>query len=294
MRASVIIRTYNEERYLQELLAESNAQSGLDRSDYEVIVVDSGSTDRTLEIAEPAADRIVHIEKRDFSFGRSLNVGCDAASGDVLVFISGHCVPTRDKWLSVLIEPIEQGICSYTYGRQIGRDTTKFSEDQLFAKFYPVTSQVPQAGFFVNNANAALSREAWLTHRFDEELTGLEDMDLGRRLKLAGHEIGYVADAEVYHIHDESWARLTTRYEREARALNHIMPEIRFGITDFVYYTVTSIMHDLHARKGFSRRHGTIGSILGFRTAQYWGTYVGHHEHRKLSASKKHNYFYAK
>ena len=126
MLVSVIIRTLNEQQYLGELLDAVGTQNTV--FDVEVILVDSGSTDSTLPIAEAAGCRIVHVDPSQFTFGRSLNIGCRAARGDVLAFISGHCVPAGPDWLGSLVQPIVDDVAEYTYGRQLGRDTTKFSE----------------------------------------------------------------------------------------------------------------------------------------------------------------------
>ena len=129
MLCSIIIRTYNEERYLHALLEAIQSQEPGEFS-YEIIIVDSGSTDATREIARGFGCQIVHIAKEDFTFGRSLNVGCEAAQGDYFVLISGHCIPTDASWLKELCTPLASGAVNYCYGRQLGRDTTKFSEGQ--------------------------------------------------------------------------------------------------------------------------------------------------------------------
>ena len=179
MEASIIIRTYNEQRHLPELLTSIKSQET--EFAYETIIVDSGSTDDTLEIARKFDCRILGIAKHEFTFGRSLNVGCEAATGKALVFISGHCVPCERDWLARLIEPLRSHTAHYTYGRQVGHEGTKFSEDQVFSKYFPTASQDRQDGFFCNNANAAVSRVTWSRYRFDEELTGLEDLRLAMR-----------------------------------------------------------------------------------------------------------------
>ncbi|MEL0243843.1 MAG: glycosyltransferase, partial [Gammaproteobacteria bacterium] len=136
MLVSIIIRTLNEDKYLDELLSAIDAQ---EKNGFlcEVIIVDSGSTDRTLEIAYKHNAKLTYINKKDFSFGRSLNIGCEFADGEHLVFVSGHCIPVNKDWLQNLVNPLIKNQSDYVYGRQIGRDTTKFSETQVFEKYFP-------------------------------------------------------------------------------------------------------------------------------------------------------------
>jgi rhamnosyltransferase len=222
MRLSIIIRTLNEARYLRELM-ESIDRQQCDGIGVETVVIDSGSTDGTQQIANDFGCVLTHIRREDFSFGRSLNKGCKAASGEVFVFISGHCVPTDEHWLRHLCAPVLDGRVAFSYGRQIGGAESRFSECRIFEKYYPLVTLLPQTGFFCNNANSALSRSAWEAHQFDEHLTGLEDMELAKRLCAAGHNVGYVAEACVHHHHRESWAQVERRFERESIALqkNH-------------------------------------------------------------------------
>jgi glycosyltransferase involved in cell wall biosynthesis len=259
-----------------------------------VIIVDSGSTDQTLSIATQHNCRITHIDKANFTYGRSLNNGCEFASGDFLVFISGHCIPIDEHWLEQLVKPLKHDGLSYIYGRQQGKGSTKFSEYRHFEKCFPLYSKRPQDGFFCNNANAAITKTAWQQFRFNEELTGLEDMFLAKQLGEAGHRIGYIAPASVYHIHDESWHQVRIRYEREAYALQCIMPELHFTLGDFIHFSLSSILSDIGSARRDKILLQKIGEIILFRLMQYWGTYRGNHEHRKLSLQRKMNYFYPK
>ena len=293
MDISVVIRTFNEARYLDELLSAIANQATPGKS-VEVVVVDSGSTDDTRTIANQHGCRVESIRKEDFTFGRSLNVGCQAASGDYLVFISGHCVPTGPQWLSALTEPLAEGSAEYVYGRQIGRDTTKFSERQVFAKYFPAESRIPQRGEFANNANSALRRDVWQQYPFDETITGLEDIHLAKRIQAEGLRIGYQADAQVYHIHDESWPQVKWRYEREALALREISPEIHMSALDFVRCVWESVLHDSAAAMRGSRLLRELRAIIFFRVCQYWGSYRGSHENRQLSNKRKRQFFYPK
>lgn len=289
---SIVIRTLNEARYLDQVL-EAVARQSYPAPCREVVLVDSGSTDASLAIAEKHGCRIVHIAREQFSFGRSLNVGCDAARGEYLVFISGHCVPTTNDWLWELVKPFRDEAVAVTYGRQLGGPESRFSEHCLFEKYFPASAaEAHQAPFFCNNANSAFRRSAWAAHRFDETLTGLEDMHLARILWEKGGRVSYSPSAGVYHYHHEKWRQIMRRYEREAIALRRIMPEIHVHWHDALRYFLAGVLGDSSralAQRELARR---LGEIIAFRYCQYVGAWRGHHAHRALSRREKEKYFY--
>ena len=243
-------------------------------------------------IAREFGCRITTITKKEFSFGRSLNRGCDFAQGDILVFISGHCVPTGPNWLRDLCQPLMDGTVSYTYGGQVGDDDSNFAERRIFAKYFPERSQIPQEGFFCNNANSAVLRSAWAEFRFDEELTGLEDMHLAKQMVQAGHKVGYVAPASVFHHHSETWAGVRRRFEREAIALQQIMPEVQISRWDVVRYVASSVWMDCRSALRHGKSPLCFYEILRYRIAQYGGSYAGNHDHRRICQTRKENFFY--
>ena len=293
MKNSFIIRTYNESRYLGEVIQAIKNQVSYEAKQNEIIIVDSGSTDKTLDIAFHHECKVIKIKKSSFTFGRSLNIGCKAAQGENLVILSGHCIPVSPTWLNNLHKAIEGGKYVYVYGRQIGRKSvTKFSEQRVFLKNYPSNSDEQLGGIFCNNANAILLKSAWEKIPFDERLTGLEDMAAAKKLIKEGYRIGYAPDATIEHIHHESWAQVQTRYEREAYALRHILPEIQVGLLDTVRYTLSSIFFDLKAAFQARTLIRTVPEIMLYRVNQFWGTYRGHNDHRKLSHEQKERYFY--
>ncbi len=291
MKISVVIRTLNEEAYLNELLESIKGQNK-DNFSIECIIIDSGSSDRTIEIARSHGSLITYIKKEEFTFGKSLNLGTEFSSGNIISYISGHCIPTSKEWLNSLTKPIRDGISGYSYGRQVGRDTTKFSEEQIFQKYYPDFSKIPQDDFFCNNANSAIERNIWEKYKFDENLTGLEDLHLAKRYFNDGGKISYVSDAEVFHIHNEKWKQTRNRYEREALALQEIMPEVQVSFIDTVRYLLAAVLGDFSKAISKGKFRKEFFNILSFRFAQYWGTYRGNHELRLLSKKKKESYFY--
>ncbi|MDA8526781.1 glycosyltransferase [Gammaproteobacteria bacterium] len=293
MLVSIVIRTLNEEKYLDELLGAINFQEK-DGFNSEVVIVDSGSTDKTLEIARKYNSRVTYIDKKEFSFGKSLNIGCDYADGEYLVFISGHCIPEDKYWLKNLVDPLIKQECDYVYGRQIGRDTTKFSENQVFKKYFPEKTEARVSEIFCNNANSAITRAAWDKYKFNEELTGLEDLFMAKEIVQDNGKVDYIPRSVVFHIHDETWAQVKTRYERESIALQKIMPEVKVSLFDTLNFILTGIFGDMviafHQRVLLKE----LRSIILFRIMQYYGAFKGNHLSRKLSYKSKMKYFYPK
>src|SRR5215207_9077186 len=97
MNCSIVIRAYNEQNHIGRLLEGIRHQT---LKDVEVILVDSGSTDSTIEIAELFGARVVSIPPEEFSFGRSLNYGVQEATHEFIVIASAHVYPVYPDWLA--------------------------------------------------------------------------------------------------------------------------------------------------------------------------------------------------
>ena len=287
---SIVIRTLNEEKFLVECLDSIKKQ--IIRHNYKIIIVDSGSTDGTLEIARASQAKIIHIEKDIFTFGRSLNLGCAAGQGELIVILSAHCIPTNQYWLQNLIRPFHDKSVAYIYGRQIARSgVNKISEKWVFEKYYP-NNDIDKTSlpFFCNNANAVIKREVWKKYKFDESLTGLEDMEIAKRLCADNYKIGYAHESIVEHIHEESWLQIKTRYEREAVALASIAPELSLNFFEGTRLFCRAINSDLKNTRNKALRD--ISSIILFRFNQFYGSYVGSLSSKKRIARMKKHYFY--
>jgi len=288
-RVSIVIRALNEEKHLGRLLSAVERQS---LAKPEVVLVDSGSHDRTLEIARQHKARIVHIEPQDFTFGRSLNLGIRKAGGDVIVLASAHVFPEHDDWLKNLVAPFADPQMAMVYGKQRGTDESQFSESQHFRKWYPDHSTFEQAHGFANNANSAVRKRVWETIPFDEELTGLEDLAWASWAHAEGYKIAYVAEAGVYHVHTETAAQIMNRHRREAIALRQILPASTFGFLNFVSLFVRTTLADYGAavRQGQFLRQ--LVNIPRFRFLQYWGTYRGYRDPAQPSSQLKRVFYY--
>ncbi|HUF38327.1 MAG TPA: glycosyltransferase family A protein [Anaerolineales bacterium] len=287
---SIIIRAYNESAHLGRLL-EGIAQQTV--RDAEVILVDSGSTDGTQAIARAHGAEIVTIAPEEFTFGRSLNRGLAAASAELAVIASAHVYPVYPDWLERLLEPFRDPGIALTYGKQRGGEATRFSEQQVFARWFPETSNPAQAHPFCNNANAAIRRDLWEQHPYDETLTGLEDLAWAKWALGQGRLIAYSAEAEVVHIHDETPRQVYNRYRREGMAFKRLFDEAHFNLYDCLRMTAANAVSDLSRARGAGVAGRAWREILWFRTAQFWGTYQGYREaHNPLTAPLRQTFYY--
>ena len=285
----MIVRCFNEERHIGRLLSGLVRQS---RPPDQIVIVDSGSTDATLAIASRFPVEIHTIEPEQFSFGRSLNIGCRAATGDVLVFASAHVYPVYDTWIAELSGPFSDSQVALTYGRQEGDERTKYSEQRVMARWFPATSVPRQDHPFCNNANAAVRRSVWETQPYDEDLTGLEDLDWAKRALDAGHAISYVATAPVVHVHEESWSGVVNRYRREAIAHKRIYRDHHMSAFEAIRLAAGNIASDyVHAARD-GALGDNLGSIPAFRVAQFLGTYRGFRQRGEGSAALRRRFYY--
>ena len=286
---SVVIRCFNEERHIGKLLAGIMHQTV---KDVEIIVVDSGSTDSTCDIVECFPASLIHIEPSEFSFGKALNIGCEAATAPIVAIASGHVYPVYHTWLEHILNAFTGPDVALVYGKQRGHDRTKFSEHQVFAKWFPDTPHPRQETPFCNNANAAVRKSVWEQLRYDEDLTGLEDLDWAKRAQALGFAISYVPTAEIVHVHEETATQVFNRYRREAIALKKINDAAHFSLLDFLRLTPTNILSDYYHALQAGELLRNIGSIPVFRLMQFWGTYRGYLMRDAVPLALKRKFYY--
>lgn len=288
-RCSIVIRAFNEEDHIGRLMEGIMKQT---LEDWEIVLVDSGSTDATRAIASRYPVKIVEIDPAQFTFGRSLNWGIEHSQGEIIVVISAHCYPIYPDWLEQLVAPFEDPNVAASYGKQRGGESNHFSEHQFFRHYFPENSLSKQGQPYTHNANAAIRRSLWEIHPYNENLTGLEDLAWSSWAKEEGFEISYVAEAEVVHVHDETPKQIYNRYRREAIALKQILPESGFTIWDFISMWAHKSYSDLVQAYREQKFIQEWFDILRFRFLQYWGTWQGYRYSGKIDAQLHRKFYY--
>ena len=180
--------------------------------EYEVLVVDSGSTDDTVAIAEARGARVHTIPAEEFHHGATRNLAASLARGDVLVWTTHDAYPERDDWLDLLTAAVrEEGSgVGGVYGRQLAHLNATPPERYFLDFLYGPESRVQRASSvedlsmettLFSNANSAMPRELLERFPFAEDVLIAEDQDWSRRVLLDGYELHYEARAAVRHSH---------------------------------------------------------------------------------------------
>ncbi len=289
MSSSIVIRALNEADHLPRLfegLADQTTPPD------EIVFVDSGSTDDSVRIADSYGASIVHIPPGDFTFGGALNIGCERAKGDLLIFASAHVYPTTNKWIENLLAPFEDPAVGLSYGGQDGDPEGNYSEVQLLQDWFPDQSDLNQNHPFCNNANCAVRRDIWERHPYDETLPGLEDMAFARQVLAEGAKIAYVHDARIVHVHREHFKQTLNRYKREAMAYTQIFGRSDIDLRRASKLFAQGLTGDLKAAKEAGHLKSTAIMSTKFRFAQFAGAYLGHREHTGETAEVVRRMYY--
>lgn len=217
MLVSVIIITKNQKELLEQSLPVLLKQDL--RGSYEIIVVDSGSTDGAIEYIKKLPVKLVKIRQVTFNFSNAFNASAKNAKGKYLVRLSGDVVPTTTDFLQEMIVPFVDPKVGGTYGRYTltskkpGYDYPNFWPEKRFPKVITRYSVKPdpvrmlfdkhQRDQVTNFAGGccAVRREIWQKRPFNERLIGGEDAEYAWFLHLIGFDIVCNPKAKVIHEH---------------------------------------------------------------------------------------------
>ncbi|MEM4882354.1 MAG: glycosyltransferase [Candidatus Aenigmatarchaeota archaeon] len=182
-KISVIIPTYNEEKYIEDTLLSIKYQRF--NYPYEIIVSDSNSKDKTIEIAKRYANKIIITKKRGISIGR--NLGAKYAKGDILIFVDADTILLPNTLREVYKVIKKKGI-SLVFVPFLSREYSPisnfyFSFSFNYMKFLYIVGKVAHIpGFFM----ACKREDFFRVGGFDEKLKVLEDFDFSEKLSKIG------------------------------------------------------------------------------------------------------------
>jgi glycosyltransferase involved in cell wall biosynthesis len=198
---SVIVPAYNAAQTIEPCIQALQHQLCL--TDYEIIVVDDGSTDKTAELAEAAGATVLRLPHSRAAAAR--NAGIRAATGDILCFTDADCTPTLD-WLVQMITPFSDTAvmgCKGVYKTRQRGWVARFVQAEYEDKYDLLRTQ--ETIDFIDTYSAAYRREVLLANGgFDERFSYVEDQELSFRLAAQGHKMVFQPTAIVFHRHSHT------------------------------------------------------------------------------------------
>ncbi len=218
LNISVIIPTYNAENYLPKLLDSLEKQT----IKFELIIIDSSSTDSSVQIAKKYTDNVTVIPQNEFDHGGTRSKTAKLAKGDILVYLTQDALPLDENTIRNITKVFDNKKVVAAYGKQIPYDGTSLFGRHLRNFNYTNTSYIrtlknkEQFGIktaFLSDSFAAykksmLENVGW----FKDGLILGEDTYAGAKMILAGHALAYVSNAQVYHSHSYTIIEEFKRY----------------------------------------------------------------------------------
>lgn len=240
MRASIIIPTLNGGPIYLDVLERIAEQDY--RPKPELVIVDSGSTDGTLEASKKYATKVVEIDKRTFNHGRTRNLAISYTTGDVVALLTQDALPSDKNWLEKLVRNYSDPRVGGVYTRQFPRpECDPVMKHQLLSWAACRPARVLQEPFkpgeweqtqpierlqrcAFDNVASSVRKKTWEQIPFPEARFG-EDVAWGRMALLSGWAIVYEPEAPVIHSHEfRMW------YQTKRTYLDHCNLNELFGI----------------------------------------------------------------
>jgi glycosyltransferase involved in cell wall biosynthesis len=231
MWASVVIITKNQRAFLERSLPMLAAQAVPPGAAFEVIVVDSGSTDgaQTVVRAHAPLARLIEIAPASFGYARAHNLGAAHARGAFLARLSGDAIPQRPDWLRCLLAPFDDPAVAATWGRQILPSGLRSPLERLAQRLF-YDARRPARTYprptLVFGSCMAVRASLWRAHPYDERIPQAEDFAWLVHWQRRGYVGAYVPEATVLHGHDEPLGRALRR--AFAQSTLHLL--IRAGV----------------------------------------------------------------
>lgn len=223
---SWVIRTYNEEKWIGTVLNALFLQS---RLDFEIILIDSGSIDNTLEITKQFPIRkMIKVSKKEFNYSKALNIGIEASWGKYIGIISGHSVPVSRDWYAMAIKNFKDKKLAAVTGRYNALPDGAPSEKLGDLYWNPSNAKKEHNCKWMTNTNAIIRKDLWREYRFDESLPQCEDYDWALEMLSRGYDIVKDPNFNVYHSHGgigrpvyqkrvDEWKEICARIDKKVR-----------------------------------------------------------------------------
>jgi rhamnosyltransferase len=214
---SIIMRSYNEAWALRETLPALQAQ---EYKNWELIVIDSGSTDGSVELIRQARPKhFIHIAPHEYNPSRVINQGMQLAGSELGIFLNADATPQGNNWLRPLAEGLLDARVAAVFGRQIPRPDCQAVFAHDYERCFGVKRESAKWEHFFSMASSGLRKDIWARRGFNPRLQYSEDDEYTRWCRMQGYEVVYVPESVAMHSHNYTPAQAFKRSFGEGRAL---------------------------------------------------------------------------
>lgn len=276
---TIAIPVLNGGDRFSETLAAIKRQRNASGVQVELLVVDSGSTDGSVERAREAGARVIEIDKRTFQHGGTRNMAISEAQGEVVAMLTDDSTPATDGWLDAIIEGFAVADdVALVFGPQIARPehshVIRREMKDHFDGFAAEPVQRGDAATFFSDANGAVAKWAWQETPY-REVAYAEDQMIGQDMLAAGHAKVYSPAMAVNHSHDYGAWEWLKRYFDEFRGLRET---VGYRAQNGPRAMARAVIGLTRTDRGFLRHEGVGGLRLQLLTLKS----LRHHATRQL------------
>ncbi len=255
-RVSILMRSMNDIRYIERTLSSIMSQTF---NDFELVNVDSGSTDGTYEIVRKYnPNKSKQILPSEYVPGKVLNAAVRECDGEIIVFNNSDCIPLDNKWLENLIAPFHNDSkIGASFANQIPRPDARPLVAKDNTRAFGDGSVSARWKHFFSLASSAARKEIVLRDPFDEKIKYSEDVEWSLRIKEHGWKIAYAPESRVEHSHNYTLSEVKKRFYNEGLAEGRIyancpsflrgfaIPLLAESSRDFIYLAKNGLIMDM-------------------------------------------------
>ncbi|MDP8259980.1 MAG: glycosyltransferase [Candidatus Gygaella obscura] len=291
---SIIILTKNAQKTIFRLL-QSIFNQDIDAS-FEVICLDSESTDTTLEIIDKFPVRLVSVSRNEFNHGLTRNLGMMNSKGENVFFLTQDAIPIGKDWMRYILNMVNSdSSIAGVYCDQVLNDNVSFFECWQLSNYLPENSRISfidDKDYYntispkerlefcrFDNVCSCIRRSVWTKVPFRKMSFG-EDLDWGKRIIETGLKIAFCKEAKVLHLHSYSLIGILTRSFYTYRLYNSL-----FGFKPFyslkdlfinmVIFPIKAVRRYLNTNKKLFLKIINIPFIGLFSLILVFGQYLG-------------------
>ena len=222
---TIIIRSFNEGWALRDTLPALSAQ---EYRNWELIVIDSGSTDGSVDLIRDSEPRhFIQIEPEDYNPSRVMNCAMDLAQGEYGIFLNADATPQGPNWLRPLVTALFDPLVAASFGRQIPRPGCRAVYRLDYERCFGEERESDKWDHFFSMVSSGLRKDIWAKRGFLPKMQYSEDDEYTRWCRAQGYRIIYRPDSVVMHSHNYTPAQAYKRSYGEGRALAAICPDAK-------------------------------------------------------------------